>query len=34
VKPGTRLAVTAIRDGERFETEAVVGERPQFRPPP
>ncbi|WP_405227672.1 S1C family serine protease [Lentisalinibacter sediminis] len=32
VKPGTRLAITGIRDGERFETEAVVGERPQFRP--
>ncbi len=34
VKPGTLLAITGIRDGKRFQTEAVVGERPQFRPAP
>ncbi|MEJ2602287.1 MAG: trypsin-like peptidase domain-containing protein [Gammaproteobacteria bacterium] len=33
VKPGTRLTLTVIRDGRRIETEAVVGERPQFQPP-
>ncbi len=32
VAPGTELDITVLRDGSRFETRAVVGERPQFQP--
>ncbi len=32
VKPGARVMLTVVRDGQRLEREAIVGERPQFQP--